>query len=69
VADLWAYDAEKNDWSEVAMNGAAPRGIVYWGLLVHDADHKCCLMPNVVSIGGGFQGGQVSGLFAFRLVK
>jgi hypothetical protein len=65
--DLWAYDAEKGDWAEVKMNGAAPTGIVWWGLLVYDPDHKCCLLLNLLGIQGSARwGGPINGLFAFR---
>jgi len=68
--DLWAYDAGKDEWSEVKMAGVPPTGIVHWCLLVHDPEHKCCLFLNLQSVqGSARQGGRVDGLYAFRLKK
>jgi hypothetical protein len=64
---LWAYDAGKDDWSEVKMAGPSPTGFTAWGLLVYDTDHKCCLLVNVQGDGGSKrQGGPVNGLYAFK---
>ena len=64
---VWAYDADKDNWAEVKMSGPTPTGDVRWGLLVYDTDHKCCLFVNVMGIQGSrLQGGPVDGLFAFR---
>ena len=66
--ELWAYDARKDNWSEVKMEGPTPAGDIRWGLLVYDPHHKCCLFLNVLGIqGSARQGGKVDGLFAFRV--
>ena len=68
--DLWAYDAAKDEWSEVKMAGSPPHGMVQWGLLVYDPGHQCCLLLDLLSIQGSPRwGGKVDGLFAFRLKK
>jgi hypothetical protein len=66
-AALWAYDAEKDAWAEAKMAGAAPTGFCAWGLLNYDPEDKCHLLLNLLSVGGGMTGGQVAGLYAFRL--
>jgi hypothetical protein len=67
ACELWAYDAEKDAWSQVSMAGEAPKGLAQWGLLDYDPEHKCHLFLNLLNVGGGFVGGRVDGLFAFRL--
>jgi len=66
--ELWAHDADKDEWSEVKMDGPVPAGDIRWGLMVYDPDHKCCLLVNVRGVQGSrLQGGPVNGLFAFRV--
>lgn len=66
--ELWAHDADTDQWSAVKMSGSPPSGDIRWGLMVHDSNHKCCLFVNVRGIQGSrLQGGPVDGLFAFRL--
>ena len=67
--ELWAYDAEKDDWSEVKMAGTAPMSEVRWNVLAYDPEHKCCLLPNFLTGGGGFSGGRTDGMWAFRLKR
>ncbi len=65
--ELWAHDADKDEWSLVKLNGAGPSGDIRWGLMVYDADHHCCLLLNVRGVQGSPRwGGPVDGLFAFR---
>jgi RNA polymerase sigma factor (sigma-70 family) len=65
--EVWAYDAEKDAWAEVKLAGTAPAGICAWGLLNYDPEHKCHLLLNLLSVGGGMTGGRTDGVFAFRL--
>jgi len=67
ACQLWAYDSEKNTWSEVTMAGQPPTGIADWGLMAYDPEHKCHLFVNVLNVGGGGLGGRTDGVFAFRL--
>jgi hypothetical protein len=65
--ELWAHDGDKDKWAPVAMKGNPPKGIANWGLLDYDPVHQCHWFLNLLSVGGGFEGGRTDGLFAFRL--
>jgi hypothetical protein len=61
--ELWAYEADKDAWSEVKMAGEPPKGTTDWDLLVYAPDHRCFLFLNVLGVQDG---ARADGLFAFR---
>jgi hypothetical protein len=63
----FAYDFDKDEWSEFKLAGEAPTGAPDFDYLVYDPDHKCHLFVNVLSVQGSARwGGKVDGVFAFR---
>ncbi|MHC4914789.1 MAG: hypothetical protein ACYTGB_04795, partial [Planctomycetota bacterium] len=62
--ELWAYDAGKDDWSEVKMKGRAPTGMVDYNMMCYDPGHKCFLFVNALAFNGGRT---TDGVYAFRL--
>ncbi|MBM4041824.1 MAG: hypothetical protein FJ290_25280 [Planctomycetes bacterium] len=64
--ELWAYDADKDDWSEVKLAGEPPKGTTHWGLLVRVPEHNCFLFLNVLGVQNG---ARADGLFALCLEK
>jgi len=61
--ELWAYDADADEWGEVGMAGQPPKGTTQWDLLAYDPNHLCFLFLNVLGVQDG---ARADGLFVFR---
>jgi hypothetical protein len=63
----FAYDPDKDAWSEFKLAGTPPTGQSDFDYLVYDPEHRCHLFVNVLGVQGSrLWGGKVDGVFAFR---